>query len=141
MDDGSAEPLRRRGDAVSGERRATLRDVARTAGVSQATASRVLNGSVRNVREENVARVLAAAADLDYAPHLSAQAIARGSTNTAALVVSGVDDPYFSSIAGGVTKAAEAAGLIVTMAVADRSPSGNSRSSGRCAACGPAPSS
>ena len=103
-------------------RQATLRDVARAAGVSQATASRVLNGSVRNVQQENVSRVLAAAADLDYAPHLSAQAIARGSTNVAALVVSGVDDPYFSSIAGGVTQAAEAAGLIVTMAVADRSP-------------------
>ncbi|WP_461061617.1 LacI family DNA-binding transcriptional regulator [Streptomyces pseudoechinosporeus] len=122
MEDGSAAPVRRRGEAVSGEHQATLRDVARTAGVSQATASRVLNGSIRNVRQENVDRVLAAAAELDYAPHLSAQAIARGSTNIAALVVSGVDDPYFSSIAGGVTQAAEAAGLIVTMAVADRSP-------------------
>ncbi|MBV7700257.1 LacI family DNA-binding transcriptional regulator [Streptomyces sp. TRM70350] len=122
MEDGSGAPLRRRGEAGAGERQATLRDVARAAGVSQATASRVLNGSIRNVRQENVDRVLAAAADLDYAPHLSAQAIARGSTNTAALVVSGVDDPYFSSIAGGVTQAAEAAGLIVTMAVADRSP-------------------
>ncbi|MDX3526659.1 LacI family DNA-binding transcriptional regulator [Streptomyces sp. ID05-39B] len=100
----------------------TLRDVARSAGVSQATASRVLNGSVRNVRQANVDRVLAAAAELDYEPHLSAQAIARGSTNIAALVVSGVDDPYFSSIAAGVTQVAEAAGLIVTMAVADRSP-------------------
>jgi LacI family transcriptional regulator len=122
MEDGSATPPPRRGKAVSGERRATLRDVARAAGVSQATASRVLNGSIRNVRQENADRVLAAAAELDYTPHLSAQAIARGSTNTAALVVNGVDDPYFSSIAGGVTQAAEAAGLIVTMAVADRSP-------------------
>lgn len=122
MEDGSAAPPRRRGKAASGERQATLHDVARTAGVSQATASRVLNGSIRNVRQENVDRVLAAAAELNYAPHLSAQAIARGSTNTVALVVSGVDDPYFASIAGGVTQAAEAAGLIVTMAVADRSP-------------------
>lgn len=122
MEDGSAAPPRRHGDAASAERQATLHDVARTAGVSQATASRVLNGSTRNVRQENVARVLAAAAELNYTPHLSAQAIARGATNTAALVVSGVDDPYFSSIAGGVTQAAEAAGLIVTMAVVDRSP-------------------
>ncbi|WNM31849.1 LacI family DNA-binding transcriptional regulator [Streptomyces sp. Li-HN-5-11] len=122
MEDGSAAPPRRRGKAASGERQATLRDVARAAGVSQATASRVLNGSIRNVQQENVDRVLAAAAELHYTPHLSAQAIARGSTNTVALVVSGVDDPYFSSIAGGVAQAAEAAGLIVTMAVADRSP-------------------
>ncbi|PNG22511.1 LacI family transcriptional regulator [Streptomyces cahuitamycinicus] len=122
MEDGPAASPPRRGAAVSGERQATLRDVARAAGVSQATASRVLNGSIRNVRQGNAARVLAAAAELGYAPHLSAQAIARGSTNTVALVVSGVDDPYFSSIAAGVTQAAEAAGLIVTMAVAGRSP-------------------
>lgn len=122
MEDRSAAPPQRHAKAVSGGRQATLRDVARAAGVSQATASRVLNGSIRNVRQENADRVLAAAAELNYAPHLSAQAIARGSTGVAALVVSGVDDPYFSSIAGGVTRAAEAAGLIVTMAVADRSP-------------------
>ncbi|RSM59847.1 LacI family transcriptional regulator [Actinoplanes sp. ATCC 53533] len=103
-------------------RAATLHDVAREAGVSYATASRALNGSDRNVRAENVARVHIAAEKLGYAPHLSAQAIARGSTSTVALVVSDVDDPYFSSIAAGVTEAAEAEGLIVTMAVADRSP-------------------
>ena len=101
---------------------ATLRDVARAAGVSPATASRALNGSARNVRAENVSRVLAAAASLDYAPHLSAQATAKGSTRTAALVVSGIDDPYFSSIAAGVAQGADAAGLTVTMAVSERSP-------------------
>jgi LacI family transcriptional regulator len=102
---------------------ATLHDVAREAGVSQATASRVLNGSARTVTPENTDRVRAAAARLGYAPDLSAQAVARGSTRTAALVVNGVDDPYFSTIAGGVIEGAEAAGLIVTVAVADRSPS------------------
>jgi LacI family transcriptional regulator len=72
---------------------ATLHDVAREAGVSVATASRALNGSSRTVRAENVTRVLAAAAKLRYEPHLPAQAIARGSTRTAALVVADVDDP------------------------------------------------
>jgi LacI family transcriptional regulator len=100
----------------------TLHDVAREAGVSYATASRALNGSDRRVRPDNAARVRAAAARLGYAPHPSAQAIARGSSSTVALVVSDVVDPYFSSIAGGVIDAAEDAGLIVTMAVADRSP-------------------
>ncbi|QFY07416.1 substrate-binding domain-containing protein [Nonomuraea phyllanthi] len=99
----------------------TLHDVAREAGVSVATASRALNGSARNVRSENARRVRAAAAKLNYEPHLSAQAIAKGSTRTVALVVRDVADPYFSSIAAGVAQAAEAAGLIVTMAVADGS--------------------
>jgi LacI family transcriptional regulator len=73
----------------------TLHHVAREAGVSYATASRALNGSDRTVRQENAARVRAAAARLGYVPHASAQAIARGSSNTVALVVSDVDDPYF----------------------------------------------
>jgi LacI family transcriptional regulator len=59
---------------------------------------------------------------LNYQPHLSAQAIALGSTRTAALVVADVDDPYFSSIAAGVIEVAEEAGLILTMAVTARSP-------------------
>ncbi|WP_176992976.1 LacI family DNA-binding transcriptional regulator [Nonomuraea jiangxiensis] len=100
----------------------TLHDVAREAGVSIATASRALNGSSRNVRSENASRVRAAAAKLDYEPHLSAQAIAKGSTRTVALVVRDVADPYFSSIAAGVTQAAQECRLIVTMAVAGGSP-------------------
>ncbi len=100
----------------------TLHDVAREAGVSIATASRALNGSARHVRPANATRVRAAAAKLNYRPHPSAQAVARGSTPTVALVVGDVADPYFSAIAAGVTQAAEAAGLVVTMAVAGGSP-------------------
>ncbi|MFF3445461.1 LacI family DNA-binding transcriptional regulator [Streptosporangium sp. NPDC002721] len=100
----------------------TMHDVAREAGVSVATVSRALNGSERNVRSENASRVRAAAAKLGYEPHLSAQATAKGSTRTIALVVGDVADPYFSAIAAGVTRAAAEAGLIVTMAVAGRSP-------------------
>lgn len=100
----------------------TLRDVAAEAGVSAATASRALNGSARNVTAEKVARVLQAAAKLGYVPNLSAQATARGSTKTVALIVHDIADPYFSSIAAGAIEAAEAAGLTVTMAVTNRSP-------------------
>lgn len=99
----------------------TLADVARQAGVSLATASRVLNGSSRTVGKANADRVLRAASELGYSPNLSAQATARGSTRTVALVVSDVADPYFSTLAAGVLDRAEAEGLIVTMAVADRS--------------------
>ncbi|WP_203737449.1 LacI family DNA-binding transcriptional regulator, partial [Actinoplanes italicus] len=100
----------------------TLHDVAREAGVSYATASRALNGSDRNVRAENLARVQEAAGRLGYSPHVSAQAIARGSSNTVALIVGAVDDPYFASIADGVAEGAYQAGLTLTAAVTDRSP-------------------
>lgn len=100
----------------------TLHDVAREAGVSLATASRSLNGSTRKVNEDYRARVVAAATRLGYSANLSAQAVAKGSTNTVALLVSDIADPYFSTIASGVIRAAEAAGLVVTMAVTGRDP-------------------
>ena len=58
----------------------TLADVAQRAGVSQATASRVLNGSSRTVRPELADRVMSAAKELQYSANLQAQAVARGTT-------------------------------------------------------------
>lgn len=101
---------------------ATLSDVAREAGVSLATASRSLNGSSRTVREEYRQRVLAAARRLNYSANHSAQAVARGTSQNIALIVSDIADPYFSSIASGVMRAAEDQGLIVTMSVTERRP-------------------
>jgi LacI family transcriptional regulator len=98
----------------------TLYDVAREAGVSLATASRVLNGSIRVVNEQYRERVVAAAARLGYTPNLSAQAVAKGASSTVALLVSDIADPYFSAIAAGVIRAAGDRGLIVTMAVTER---------------------
>jgi LacI family transcriptional regulator len=99
----------------------TLSDVARAAGVSLATASRSLNGSAKRVNDELRERVLETARQLNYTPNLSAQAVAKGASSTVALLVSDVADPYFSSIAAGVMRAAEARGLIVTMAATGRS--------------------
>ena len=101
---------------------ATLHDVAREAGVSLATASRSLNGSTRKVNDEYRKRVLEAAARLDYSPNLSAQAVARGTTTTVALLVADIADPYFSSIAAGVVAEADTERLIVTMAATQRDP-------------------
>lgn len=99
---------------------ATLEDVARAAGVSLATASRSLNGSSRTVNAAYRSKVLDAAARLNYSPNLSAQAVARGSTMTVALVVADITDPYFSSIAAGVVAEADQGRLIVTMAATER---------------------
>ncbi|NJC23808.1 LacI family transcriptional regulator [Arthrobacter pigmenti] len=84
----------------------TLSGVARHAGVSLATASRVLNGSSRRPAEEIAERVRAAALELGYVPNAQAQALARSSTGLVGLVVHDISDPYFSSIARGVQHAA-----------------------------------
>lgn len=100
----------------------TLADVARAAGVSLATASRALNGSARRVRPEYVARVTAAARELRYSPNVQAQAVARGTTTTVALVVGDVADPYFAQIAAGAMRAAEDAGLVLTITATNGDP-------------------
>ncbi|WP_240687198.1 LacI family DNA-binding transcriptional regulator [Amycolatopsis suaedae] len=102
--------------------RVTLHDVAREAGVSYATASRAVHPGTRKVKEAARNRVLAAAAKLNYTPNLPAQAVARGSTMTVALVVGDVVDPYFSSLAAGARRAADDAGLTLTMAVTGGDP-------------------
>jgi LacI family transcriptional regulator len=93
----------------------TLADVAAHAGVSLATASRAFNGSSRTVNAEMAERVLAAARQLGYSANAQAQAVARGSTRTVAVVLGDVADPYFSSIAAGVIDEAANNGLVVTM--------------------------
>ncbi|GAA0380285.1 LacI family DNA-binding transcriptional regulator [Microbispora corallina] len=101
---------------------ATLEDVAREAGVSLATASRAVNGSTRNVRPEIRERVERAARALNYTANAQAQAMARGRTNVVGLVVQDIEDPYFSSIAAGAMRVAEANRLIVSIASTQRRP-------------------
>ena len=101
---------------------ATLHDVAREAGVSLATASRVLNGSTRKVADSYRARVEASAERLGYTANLSAQATARGTSAIVALLVADIADPYFGQIASGVARGADEAGLVVTIAITERDP-------------------
>ncbi|MBC7300555.1 MAG: LacI family DNA-binding transcriptional regulator [Nocardia sp.] len=97
-----------------------LQDVATRAGVSQATASRVLNGSSRVPGEGVADRVRAAAAELGYVANAQAQALARSSTGLIGLVVHDIADPYFSSIVQGVQTAAREAGKLVLLASTQR---------------------
>ena len=86
----------------------TLTDVAVRAGVSQPTASRVLNGSLRKPAPHVVDAVRRAAEELGYVPNAQAQALARSTTGLLGLVVHDISDPYFSAIASGVQRAAAA---------------------------------
>ncbi|MDE0546640.1 LacI family DNA-binding transcriptional regulator [Microbacterium sp. C7(2022)] len=101
---------------------ATLHDVAREAGVSLATASRVLNGSTRKVAESYRVKVEAAAESLGYTANLSAQATARGASAIVALLVADIADPFFGQIASGVARGADEASLVVTIAITERDP-------------------
>ncbi len=102
--------------------RVTLETVAREAGVSQATASRVLSNGSRVVAPELRDRVLRAARRLRYIPNAHAQALAGASPHTVGVILHDVADPYFAAIAGGVMRVAHEHGLLVMMASTFRDP-------------------
>ncbi|NUW30955.1 LacI family DNA-binding transcriptional regulator [Nonomuraea sp. SMC257] len=100
----------------------TLEDVARQAGVSLATASRVLNGSTRQVGADLRARVERAADELGYRANMAAQTLARGASNVIGIVVHDLTDPYFAALADGAMRAAAGEGLLVMVGTTHRDP-------------------
>ncbi|WP_028649605.1 LacI family DNA-binding transcriptional regulator [Nocardiopsis sp. CNT312] len=99
----------------------TLEQVAEHAGVSLATASRVINGSTRQVSERLREKVTASARELGYLANASAQTLARNSSSLVGLIVHDISDPYFSSIASGVTRHTEEQDLVLVLGTTSRS--------------------
>ena len=87
----------------------TLEDIARQAGVSRATVSRVINGDV-NVREKTRANVMEIIQQSNFQPNIAARSLAAGRTNVIGLVIpAGVSaiftDPYFPYLIQSVSLA------------------------------------
>lgn len=88
----------------------SLQDVARAAGLSPATVSRFLNGSL-NLPPETAERINAAIATLNYRPNPHARSLSRGRSDTIGLVVPDVSNPFFARLAAAVEHHAGQAGL------------------------------
>jgi LacI family transcriptional regulator len=101
---------------------ATLADVARRAGVSTATASRIINGSSKPVADTLRERVLAAVAELQYVPNAHAQMLARSHRSAVGVIVHDVSDPYFAEITRGLQRVASAHGRLVIICNSFREP-------------------
>ena len=99
--------------------RPTIRDVARQAGVSTATVSRVLSGATRHVRPETRERVQRAAADLRFHPNQQASALRAGRTYVVALILSDIANPFWPAFARGVQRVARLEGYQVVLANSD----------------------
>jgi DNA-binding LacI/PurR family transcriptional regulator len=112
-------------------RTATLEDVARVAGVSRATVSRVING-VRNVDLEIQETVRKAIAATGYAPNRAARSLVTRRAGTIALIVSGSEgdtgsgfsatvfaDPFFGRVAAGVVDFLRPLGIHPLLMLAD----------------------
>lgn len=98
----------------------SLRDVARSAGVSVSTASRVLSGSSHPVSAAARSRVLDAADRLGFEPNRLARALATARSQTIGVMVHDVSDPYFSEIIRGLEDVAGSRDHALFVASSDR---------------------
>lgn len=99
-----------------------LSDVAKDAGVSLATASRVLNGSARTPGKEVAEKVRASAEKLGYVTNAQAQALARSRSGLIGLVVHDIADPYFAALARAIQQRVFASDSQVLLTQTDRDP-------------------
>jgi len=100
--------------AARPRRRATLKDVAQAAGVSQSTTSRALSGEgyvAPAVRE----RVLATADRLGYVPHAMARSLRKQVSRSVGVVVSDLRNTFYADLAAGVAARARALGYTMML--------------------------
>lgn len=101
-------------------RSVSLREVARLAGVSPGTASRVLSGSAYPVSPRTRQRVEEAARALNYVTNSAARALVTGRSALVGAIVHDITDPYFSAVVRGLQDEAVADGLVVLVGNDDR---------------------
>ncbi len=88
--------------------RKTIADVARAAGVSKSTVSRVLGGKTRYMKAETRERVLQAINTLGYRPSVVARSLISKRTLTAGLLISDIGNPFYHEVIRGVEDVAVA---------------------------------
>ena len=88
---------------------ATIKDVARAAGVSVASVSRALNGH-ESVTEATRQRILAAAGQLRYVPHAAARSLITRRTDTIGVLLPDLHGEFFSELIRGIDAGARASG-------------------------------
>lgn len=99
----------------------TIADVAKRAGVSKMTVSRVINNS-GYISQDTRSRVEEAIAELGYIPNALARSLRFKQTQTIALIVTDITNPFFTTIARGVEDAASEQGFSVIFCNTDESP-------------------
>jgi LacI family transcriptional regulator len=106
-----------------GETRPTMNDVARTAGVSLKTVSRVVNGET-TVAADLAARVHAAVESLNYRPHIGASMLRRNDrrTRTIGVLLEDVGNPFSSALHRAIEDEARVHGVHVLTGSLDEDP-------------------
>jgi LacI family transcriptional regulator len=93
---------------------AGIRDVARIAGVSPSTVSRVMNGTA-NVDDEKRRRVLAAIKETGFKPNELARALFKKSSKIIGVIVPDIENPFFNEFAKAVEEEAYGSGYRILL--------------------------
>jgi LacI family transcriptional regulator len=107
-------------------RRATIVDVAEQAGVAASTVSRAFTNP-RRVNVETREHVLQVAERLGYTPNPAARALESGRTDTVALVLPDITNPFFFGLIKGAERAAAAAGYTLVIGDSEENPAAEER--------------
>lgn len=84
----------------------TINDIAKAAGVSRTTVSRVLNDS-GYVKDETREKILKAIEELNYTPSAIARSLSTNKTNTIGVIVPEINNPFFGEIIKGISQVAD----------------------------------
>jgi DNA-binding LacI/PurR family transcriptional regulator len=99
----------------------TIKDIAKEAGVSHSTVSRALRSSSL-ISEDTAKRVRETALELGYLPSAAARSLKTNRSQALGVIVSNIDDPYFSEILQGIEEIAQADNYSLFMAASQRDP-------------------
>lgn len=80
----------------------TIVDVAKRAGVSKTTVSRIINGNYGNATEETIERVRKVIEELDYRPNSLAKGLKQVKTNVIGIILSNLLNPFWVRVLEGV---------------------------------------
>jgi len=97
---------------------ANIQDVARHAGVSIATVSRVLNGTA-HVNPEVMTRVRAAIDELNYQPSRAARSLRANHSRTLGLLITDIQNPFFTALIRGAEDVAQRNGYSLILCNSD----------------------
>jgi len=97
----------------------TIKEIAKIAGVSTATVSKVINGKDQNISENTRNRILKIVDEEGYIPNSIARSLKVNETKTLGLIVPDVVNQFFSELARGVEDAAEKEGYTLILCNTD----------------------
>ncbi len=99
----------------------TIKDIAKRTGVSHSTVSRALRGNSL-ISTETASRIWKAAQEMGYQPSAAARSLKTNRSQVLGVIVSSIDDPFFSDVLFGIEDSAQAAGYSLFIAASQHDP-------------------